>query len=173
MTTAVYTIGHSNQPAALLLEALQEQSIDLLLDVRRYPRSRRNPQFNLESLSTALAGIGIEYRHVEALGGRRDTLPDSPNTAIREPGFRGYADYMATDAFDGELDSLIETALSRRVAIMCAESNPAQCHRSMVADALASRGVEVQHIVGLTTRAHVMSPTARLIAGRVQYPALL
>ena len=173
MTATVYTIGHSNQPAALLLEALSEQSIDLLLDVRRYPRSRRNPQFNLESLSQALEIIGIEYRHVEALGGRRDTLPDSPNTAIREPGFRGYADYMATDAFDHELTELIELAADHRVAIMCAEANPAQCHRSMVADALVSRGVEVQHIVGMTLRTHVMSPTARLLEGRMQYPALL
>lgn len=171
--TNVYTIGHSNRPAALLLDALHEQSIALLLDVRRYPRSRRNPQFNLESLGTALEDIGIEYGHVEALGGRRDALPDSPNTAIREPGFRGYADYMATEAFDRELTKLMETAATRRVAIMCAESNPAQCHRSMVADALVSRGVEVQHIVGQTLRPHVMSPTARLVDGCVQYPALL
>src|SRR5688572_30636879 len=173
MTVTVYTIGHSNQPAALLLEALREQAIELLVDIRRYPRSRRNPQFNLEALRSALHAIGIEYRHVEALGGRRDTLPDSPNTAIREPGFRGYADYMATDAFDRELTTLIDLAAERRVAIMCAESNPTQCHRSMVADALVSRGVEVQHIVGLTLRPHVISPTARLIDGRVQYPAML
>jgi len=173
MTATVYTIGHSNQPAALLLDALHEQSIDLLLDVRRYPRSRRNPQFNLEPLRSALEAIGIEYRHLEALGGRREALPDSPNTAIREPGFRGYADYMATDAFDRELTNLIELAADDRVAIMCAEANPTQCHRSMVADALVSRGVEVHHIVGLTLSPHVLSPTARLIDGRVQYPAML
>ena len=173
MMTTVYTIGHSNQPVSLLLDGLAEHEIGVLVDVRRFPRSRRNPQFNLETLSATLAKAGTEYRHVEALGGRREPAAESANAGLRDPGFRGYADYMATTPFEQELDALIAAASRRRLAVMCAESLPWKCHRSLIADALLARGVEVRHILGATLLPHTPTPACRVGEGRVTYPSLL
>jgi uncharacterized protein (DUF488 family) len=156
-----------------LLAALGEARIELLIDVRRFPTSRRNPQFNREALAASLRDAGIDYRHVEALGGRREPHPDSPNTALTNAGSRGYADYMATPSFTAALAGVPEAAESRRVAIMCAESLPWRCHRSLIADSLVARGIEVVHLIGTTQRTHTLSPFARVEDGRVTYPALL
>jgi uncharacterized protein (DUF488 family) len=169
----IFTIGHSVQPQALLIDALLANGVEVLCDVRRYPQSRRNPQFNRRALETGLAAAGIEYRHFEDLGGRRDPDPDSPNLALRDPGFRAYADYMGTEAFATALSELVQLADVKRVAIMCAESLPWKCHRSMIADALVARGIEVEHIVGSSLRRHTLSPVARTEGGFVSYPALL
>ena len=171
--TVIYTIGHSVVPQAAVTGALVENSIEVLCDVRSYPQSRRNPQFNRQALESALSECGIEYRHFKSLGGRRKASPDSRNAGLRDPGFRGYADYMATDAFEAGLSELLRLAEDRRVAIMCAEALPWKCHRSMIADVLVARGIEVQHIMGGSLRTHTMSPAARAEAGRVSYPALL
>src|SRR5687768_5197181 len=96
----LYTTGHSNTPAQALIDKLLAARIELLIDVRQFPMSRRNPQFNHDALAAELATHGIDYRHMASLGGRRTPAADSPNTALRDPGFRGYADYMATEAFD-------------------------------------------------------------------------
>jgi uncharacterized protein (DUF488 family) len=110
------------------------------------PRSRANPQFNRESLPDALAGEGIDYVHLPALGGLRRPRPDSPNTAWRNASFRGYADYMLTPEFEEGLGGLLALAREKRTAIMCAEALPWRCHRSLVGDALLQRGVAVGDI---------------------------
>jgi uncharacterized protein (DUF488 family) len=170
----VLTIGHSTQALEAFLATLQAHDVTLLADVRAFPRSRRNPQFNTEALPAALSGAGIAYRHFPALGGRRRPLPDSPNAAWRDPGFRGYADYMATPEFAGGIATLLDAARAGRVAIMCAEAAPWRCHRSLIADALLARGADVAHIMGPEpARPHRPPPFARFSGTSVTYPALL
>jgi uncharacterized protein (DUF488 family) len=169
----VYTVGHSNVPVEQLLLTLLAAQIELLVDVRQFPMSRRNPQFNHDTLAATLAEHGIDYRHIVELGGRRPVRPDSPNTGLRHPAFRGYADYMATDAFQQALQQLIELAAARRCAIMCAEAVPWRCHRSLISDALVARGVRVVHLIGDKQRPHTLSSYARLNGAQVTYPGLL
>ncbi len=166
------TIGHGNRSVAELIRLLRLHGVTLLVDVRSAPRSRRNPQFDLGALPAPLAAAGIAHAALPALGGHRRPRPDSPNRAWREPGFRGYADYMATPAFADGLARLLELAAGRRAAIMCAESVPWRCHRSLIADALVARGEEVGHILGDSPpRPHRLPPFARVEGGRVSYPA--
>ena len=173
MRFVLYTVGHSNQPAEALVMTLLEAGVRRLVDVRRFPASRRNPQFNREALASLLAVRGIEYGHAPELGGRREPLPDSTNSALRDPGFRGFADYMATAEFEGALQVLIDEAGRLPTAIMCAESLPWRCHRSLIADALVARGIEVRHLVGGRQRPHELSVYARVEEGRVTYPGLV
>jgi uncharacterized protein (DUF488 family) len=170
----VLTIGHSTRTLEELIELLRTHGVERLADVRAYPRSRRHPQFNSDTLPEALAAVGIGYRHLPALGGKRAGRPDSPNTGWREPAFRAYADHMETAAFAGGLTALLDAASRQRVAIMCAEAQPSHCHRSLIADALMARGVPVEHIVGAGPRQpHAPPPFARFAHGRVSYPAIL
>jgi uncharacterized protein (DUF488 family) len=158
---------------AALIEALTGAGIEVLCDIRRFPLSRRNPQFNHDALAASLAEAGIEYQHWPSLGGRRTAAKDSINLGLRDAGFRGFADYMATPEFEAALASLVALADGKRVAVMCAEAVPWRCHRSLLSDALLARGVEVRHIVSGKERAHTLSPHARVETGRVSYPALL
>lgn len=170
----VLTIGHSTQDIENFLATLRAHDVTLLADVRAFPRSRRNPQFNIEALPAALKGADIGYCHFQALGGRRRPLPDSPNAAWRDPGFRGYADYMATPAFRAGLAALLDQVHARRVAIMCAEAAPWRCHRSLIADALVAHGAEVAHIMGPEpARPHRPPPFACFAGTAVSYPAVL
>jgi uncharacterized protein (DUF488 family) len=170
----VLTIGHSTRSGEELVALLAQHGAGLLADVRAFPRSRRNPQFNIENLPGALAGAGIGYRHFAALGGRRTPRPDSANAAWREPGFRGYADYMETPAFQTALAELEALAARHSVVIMCAEAQPWRCHRSLISDALVARGTAVEHIMGPERRRpHRLPPFAHVEEGRVSYPALL
>jgi uncharacterized protein (DUF488 family) len=169
----LWTIGHSNVGVDILIEALRGSGVEVLCDIRRYPMSRRNPQFNQEALAASLAEAVVEYQHWESLGGRRSPSDESINQGLRDAGFRGFADYMATPEFEAALDALIDLAATKRVAIMCAESVPWRCHRSLIADTLTARGVEVRHIIGGKERPHTLSPHARVEDGRVTYPALL
>jgi len=132
------TIGHSNRSLADLIAMLQAHGVQTLVDVRTVPKSRYNPQFNRDALPVPLATAGIQYLHMPGLGGLRHARKDSLNTAWRNDSFRGYADYMQTAEFARSLDELI--AIPGEVALMCAESVPWRCHRSMIADALAARG---------------------------------
>ena len=142
----------------------------LLVDVRRYPGSRRHPQFEREALARALEGAGIEYRHEPDLGGHRQPRADSPNTAWRNAAFRGYADHTATPEFQQALARLL--AAPPRTAVMCAEAVPWRCHRQLIADALVARGVDVRHILGpRRVEPHVLHGDARVAPdGRVAYP---
>lgn len=143
-----------------------------LVDIRTVPRSRHNPQFNQDALPGALAGAGIAYAHLKELGGLRRPRPDSPNRAWRNDSFRGYADYMQTPEFEAALQGLLEMASRERLALMCAEAVPWRCHRSLVADALLARGIPVEEILGPgQSRAHRLTPFARVEGARVTYPA--
>jgi uncharacterized protein (DUF488 family) len=170
----IVTIGHSTRPLDEFLSLLRQHGVGLLADVRAFPRSRRNPQFNIDTLPEALGAAGIGYRHLADLGGRRTARPDSPNGGWREPGFRGFADYMDTAAFAGALSALLALADCQRVAVMCAEAQPWRCHRSLISDALVARAAAVEHIMGPQARwPHQLPPFARLSGTRVSYPAVL
>jgi len=168
---SILTIGHSNRPLSEFLEMLQAHAVDLLVDVRTVPRSRYNPQFNLDALPGSLSEVGIGHRHMPGLGGLRHPRPDSRNTGWRNEHFRGYADYMQTPDFKANLDELLRLAEGRHVAIMCAEAVPWRCHRSLIADALTARGVGVRHIMSKTKAdAHKMTSFAQVDGTRVTYP---
>ncbi len=165
------TVGHSNRALQDFLELLTAHGIELLADVRTVPRSRHNAQFNRDTLPESLAKAGIGYTHLPGLGGLRKARADSRNTGWRNLSFRGYADYMQTPDFDEHLKRLIQLAGERRTAIMCAESVPWRCHRSLIADALTARGVEVFHIMSPTKAdRHKLTKFARVENGNVSYP---
>lgn len=168
----VYTIGHSTREFPEFLQLLESQSIRRLVDVRRYPASRRHPQYARAALEQALAAAGIAYTHEVDLGGRRQPRPDSPNTGWRSESFRGYADYMDSDAFRAALDRLITLSGQSSTSVMCAEAVPWRCHRQLIADALVARGYEVRHIVSAERAdTHRLTPFARIESdGRVRYP---
>ncbi len=150
---------------------LRAHGVETLVDVRTVPRSGHNPQFNSDALPAALAAAGIEYLHMPALGGLRRPRKDSPNLAWRNESFRGYADYMQTPEFAAALDRLVELSRARRAAIMCAEAVPWRCHRSLIADALAARGIAVEHIMSeAAAKPHTVTSFARIEDGRVSYP---
>jgi uncharacterized protein (DUF488 family) len=167
----IYTVGHSTRPIAELLALLAEHGVELLVDVRRFPGSRRHPQYGREALAAALAGAGIEYVHEPDLGGRRPARPDSPHTAWRVEAFRGYADYMDTPPFHAALARLIERGAARTTAILCAEAVPWRCHRRLIADALVARGVAVYDILSPgRAEPHALDPNARVLpGGRLRY----
>jgi uncharacterized protein (DUF488 family) len=169
----IYTIGHSTRELAEFLGLLAAHRVTQVVDVRRYPASRRHPQFAREALATALEQTGVRYQHEPDLGGRRTARRDSANTAWRSAAFRGYADYMETPEFEGALARLRELAQARPTAILCAEAVPWRCHRQLIADALAARGEEVGHILGAArVEPHCLSPHAQVLAGgRLRYPA--
>jgi uncharacterized protein (DUF488 family) len=174
MSVRVWTVGHSNRSIDTFVEILRGASIARLVDVRTYPRSKRNPQFDRDDLNWELERAGLAYRHAPELGGMRQPLPDSINTAIVEAGFRGYADHMQTEKFAGGVERLIAEAAESVTAVMCAEASPWHCHRSFLADGLTARGVDVMHIVDvLTTEPHRLNPLARIEAEQVSYPGLL
>jgi len=162
----VFTAGHSTRPIEELLALLREHGVQTLVDVRRYPGSRRHPQFSREALEASLAGAGIQYVHEPDLGGRRAARPDSPHTAWRVDAFRGYADHMETPEFGAALDRLMRRAAGETVAILCAEAVPWRCHRRLISDALVARGVEVLHIMGPgRADAHELDANARVLPG--------
>ena len=169
----IYTVGHSTRPLEELIALLREAGVELLVDVRRFPGSRRHPQFGAERLASALAAAGIDYRHEPRLGGRRRPRDSSPNDAWRNEQFRGYADHMASEEFAGALRALTAEARRRPTAVMCAEALPARCHRNLLADALDVGGWEVVHLLapGRTQPHRRHWQLAVGPGGRVTYPA--
>jgi uncharacterized protein (DUF488 family) len=167
----VLTIGHSTRTLEEFIDLLKAHGVDCLVDIRTVPRSRRNPQFNLESLPGSLASAGIEHLHMRDLGGLRHARPGSPNTGWRTPGFQGYADYMQTPQFEAALKELVDRAGRSRLCVMCAEAVPWRCHRSLLSDALTVRGVSVEHIMSRTRRQiHTLTAFARIDGTRLTYP---
>lgn len=165
------TIGHSTRPLDDLIELLRENGVRLLVDIRRFPGSRRQPQFNKEPFAAALHDVGITYEHAIDLGGRRAPVEHSPNEGLRNPQFRGYADHMETPEFARALDRLLDQGVNEVVAVMCAEAVPWRCHRSLLADAILARGVQVEHIIGARTRRpHEPTKGALIENDRVRYP---
>jgi uncharacterized protein (DUF488 family) len=152
---------------------LEAHVIKQLIDVRTIPKSLRNPQFGQDQLSPSLEQHGIRYIHLPGLGGLRHARKDSINTGWKNASFRGYADYMQTSAFADSLAELIRLAAAGPTVIMCAEAVPWRCHRSLIADALAARGIQVEHIFTATSRKpHTYTPFARVEGESVTYPAL-
>ena len=167
----VYTIGHSTRSLDELVDLLRGQRVTLLADVRTVPASRRVPHFNRAALAVELPARDIEYVHLPALGGLRRPRLDSPNTGWQNQSFRGYADHMASAEFRAAVDRLIAMGRDRDLAVMCAEAVPWRCHRSLIADALTVRGVEVRHIVGGGgTQVHSLTPFARVDGDALTYP---
>jgi uncharacterized protein (DUF488 family) len=170
----MWTVGHSTRSGEEFLEVLRAHGIATLADVRRWPRSRRHPHFDAETLAAALVAAGITYLALPDLGGRRATHAGSINSGLTDPGFRGYADYMQTVAFARELDALVDRPDRDRLALMCAEAVPWRCHRSLLADALLARGVTVEHILDARRSGpHRLSAWARVDGHRVSYPGVL
>jgi uncharacterized protein (DUF488 family) len=168
----LWTIGHSSRPIDEFLTFLFSHGIRQLVDVRTIPRSRHNPQFNTDSLTRSLKQAAVSYVHKPELGGLRKTKKDSINAGWKNASFRGYADYMQTDAFWDALQELMAQSRRRRTAIMCAEAVPWRCHRSLIADALVAHGWTVCHILS-ERKASIHRPTSFAVMrnGRITYPA--
>jgi uncharacterized protein (DUF488 family) len=172
MQARVLTIGHSTHPIDEFLDLLARHRVDALVDVRRHPGSRSQPQFNVEPLRASLAAADIDYAWFEALGGRRKARPDSHNTRWRNASFRGYADYMETPAFASAFADLVARADVERCALMCAEALWWRCHRSLIADALQAGGRAVAHIGSDGSLvAHPYTAAAWIDQGRLRYDA--
>ncbi|HUV95962.1 MAG TPA: DUF488 domain-containing protein [Acidobacteriaceae bacterium] len=174
-TFFMFTIGHSTLAIEVFLRALQDNGVTLLVDVRTIPQSRHNPQFGREALSASLRAAGIEYRWMRSLGGLRKAQKDSINTGWRNASFRGYADYMQTEAFQEALQELMELEKEATVTIMCSEAVPWRCHRSLIGDALLVRGHSVEDIFVAATgkshrKPHALTSFARVEGTRLWYP---
>ena len=169
----IWTIGHSTRTIDEFISLLKENEIKLLADVRAWPGSKRYPQFNKDALAESLTAHGIRYEHFPELGGKRKSKPDSRNTAWRNASFRGYADYMETEQFQNGIVRLLDTASEAGpIAIMCAEAVWWRCHRSLIADYLTARGVEVLHILGPNkVELHPYTSAARIVNGELSYAA--
>ena len=166
MLNRIYTIGHSTRTLDELVALLRDHGVTRLADIRRYPGSRRLPHFSRESLERSLP---LHYEHFEDLGGRRSPRKDSPNGAWDNDQFRGYADHMASEAFQRAVDRLLEG--DEPTAVMCAEAVPWRCHRNLLADELVRRKIDVIHILGPgSARPHELNRMARIERGRVIYP---
>jgi uncharacterized protein (DUF488 family) len=166
----IHTIGHSTHTLEEFLALLQSCKIKHLADVRRFPGSRKFPQFDHENLEAALSAAGIGYTHLEELGGRRKAQPGSRNTRWRNAGFRGYADYMETAEFNNGLDRLEALALQAPTVYMCAEAVWWSCHRALVSDRLKVKGWTVLHIMAPgKTQEHPYTAAARVEGNRVFY----
>jgi uncharacterized protein (DUF488 family) len=165
----VMTVGHSTRSIEEFLELLRSHGVEQLVDVRTVPKSRANPQFWGDALEKSLAKAGIGYRWMRALGGLRHARKDSTNTAWRNANFRGYADYMQTAEFESALEEL--RSVPGQTVVMCAEAVPWRCHRSLIADALTVRGVEVWHLMAAGKKhRHKLTPFAKVDGTRVRYP---
>lgn len=170
MVSTIWTIGHSTRPLDAFLDLLARYRLEAVADVRRFPGSRRQPQYAQASLRDSLAGRGIAYRWLPALGGRRRPRPDSRNTAWRNASFRGYADHIGSTEFAGGLDALLELSRQLRTTLMCAEAPWWRCHRALIADVLCVRGIEVAHILDARhCVAHPYTSAARIVGGRLSY----
>ena len=173
-TTAVptlWTIGHSTREWDAFLALLEGEQIDAIVDVRRFPGSRRYPWFASEAMAAHLPEAGIDYRWLPQLGGRRRAQPGSPNGAWRNAAFQGYADHMTSAEFAEGLDAALELAASRRTALMCAEAVWWRCHRRLISDLLTVRGTQICHILAPgKVQPHVLHPDARRSGDHVIYP---
>lgn len=170
-----FTIGHSTRSFDQFLSMLREAGVRGIADVRRFPGSRRFPQFDREQLQPALADAGIEYRHFAELGGRRGTgAVDSPNGWWKIAAFRHYADHALTPRFQRAFDALLQFGSQRPVAVMCAEALWWRCHRRLVADQLLAAGMQVVHLLGPGKQEVAqLSEGARVQPdGRVLYPGV-
>jgi uncharacterized protein (DUF488 family) len=170
----LWTVGHSTRSGEEFVQILLAHDVEVLVDVRTFPSSRRYPQFNKAVLAASLKKSKIAYLHEARLGGRRTPRPDSHNSAWRNAQFRGYADHMETEEFRNGVRELLELASTKRVAVMCAEAVWWRCHRSLIADYLKAEGHEVIHIIDeKKTEEHPFTSAARVVDGELSYRGLL
>ena len=169
----VHTIGHSTRTIAAFIDLLQAHGIEVVIDVRRWPASKRNPQFHREALANSLRENSLTYIWRGDLGGFRKPARDSVNTAWQVGAFRAYADFMLTPEFAGIVSEVEELAGEKRATFMCAEAVPWQCHRQLLADAFFVRGWNVRHIMDDGCRAHKLPPFARPEGERIIYGGLI
>jgi uncharacterized protein (DUF488 family) len=169
----IWTIGHSTRTIDEFISLLKANGVKLLADVRAWPGSKRYPQFNKDALAESLNADGIRCEHFPELGGKRKSKPDSHNTAWRNASFRGYADYMETEQFQKGIERLLDVAAEAGpTAIMCAEAVWWRCHRSLIADYLKARGVEVLHVLSANKiEPHPYTSAARIVNGKLSYEA--
>lgn len=150
---------------------MQTHNVSLVADVRTVPRSRKNPQFNIDTISSDLNVRGIRYNHIPGLGGFRQPQPDSLNMGWKNTSFRGFADYMQTAEFKENLETLVNMAKDKTLVVMCAEALPWRCHRSLIADALFIRSIRVEHIMSLSRRqSHALTKWAQINGTQITYP---
>lgn len=169
----IWTIGHSTRSLAEFMAMLNSFHIELVVDIRSFPGSRKFPQYNKEALEISLPQYNVKYIHLKSLGGRRKVKPDSKNTGWRHIAFRGYADYMETDAFKEGIIELKKNALKQRTVYMCSEAVWWRCHRSMVSDYLKVRGWKVMHIIGIgKDNEHPYTAPARIVNGVLSYETI-
>jgi len=162
----LYSVGHGKRPAEELVATLRSVKVELVVDVRTAPGSRRHPQFGRDALVRTFQAAGMGYVWRKGLGGFRHPRPDSANRGLRNASFRGYADYMATPEFDAAVQWLAEAGAERPTAFLCAETLWWRCHRRMIADALTVRGHTVAHLLRPgRTEPHVLHPAARVVDG--------
>ncbi|HEY3779140.1 MAG TPA: DUF488 domain-containing protein [Rhizomicrobium sp.] len=167
----IFTIGHSTHPIEAFIAMLKAYGIEILVDIRTIPRSRRNPQFAQEALAQALEPEGIAYRAMRELGGLRRPRKDSPNLGWRNESFRGYADYMQSPEFQRAVGELAGLGKTSRTAIMCAEAVPWRCHRSLVGDALVVRNIPVEDILSAQKSSpHKLTKFAVVNGLQILYP---
>lgn len=174
MPLELFTIGHSTHTWDAFVVLLIEHGIKALADIRRFPGSRKHPQFGKDHFAAALPEAGIEYRWLEALGGRRGTSknPESANQGLRNESFRNYADYMQTAAFRAGIEELLSLVNQKRTAYMCSEGLFWRCHRRLVSDYLLARGISIQHIMpNGKLQPHALTSGAIVREGVVTYPA--
>jgi len=170
MDSTIWTIGHSTRTISAFLGLLTHFGLEAVADVRRFPGSRRQPQYAQAALEASLAEHGIAYQWFPALGGRRRPRPDSPNTAWRNDSFRGYADHVSSAEFAQGLRELLDLAGRLRTTLMCAEALWWRCHRALIADVLCVRGIRVVHILDEShTIMHPYTSPARIVRGRLSY----
>jgi uncharacterized protein (DUF488 family) len=168
---SLLTVGHGTLSADEFTRLVSEAGVELVVDVRSFPASRRHPQFRREAMERWLPDAGPAYRWEPRLGGRRSARPDSPHGSLRVPAFRGYADHMGTGEFAAALDEVLADAGRRRTAVMCAESVWWRCHRRLIADAaVLLRAATVEHLFHDGRLApHEPMPEARVDGVRVVY----
>jgi len=167
----IFSVGHSTHTLEEFIDIIKKFKIEKIIDIRTIPRSRHNPQFNKETLPQNLQAAGIGYLHLTGLGGLRQPKVDSPNKGWRIASFRGYADYMQTSDFEENLETPMQMAMKERLAIMCAESLPWRCHRSLISDALLVRGFEIEHIMNKgKTLKHTLTPWIKIEGTKITYP---
>jgi uncharacterized protein (DUF488 family) len=163
----IWTIGHSTRPRKSRSLYFRHA---LVADVRRFPSSRKNRQFNQSEFSHELAAAGIDYVHISELGGRRPAKPDSLNTVWRNASLRGYAEYIETPDFGAGIERLLDASSQRRAVIMCAEAVWWRCHRGLISDRLKSLRIEVSHIqTASDSKPHPFAPAARIVDGKLSY----
>ena len=167
----IFTIGHSTLPADAFVATLAAHGIEVLADVRRFPGSRRHPQFGAEALASTLRAAGMDYVWLARLGGRRRETAAAQHLGWNNRSFRSYAAYTWSEDFADGLFELLCIAGAASTAIMCSELPWWRCHRALIADVLRFLGMDVLHIMGPgAPKPHPYTAPARIVAGELVYP---